>query len=101
MNCFIVMLSLSLAFYFSKSLRCCQQLTTHLACETAALSGDMRIDCMGYETCMDLKAADTWRVLPEELTQQPFVCDAFPRSTLLGRITVILVIAAVLTPVQL
>jgi len=98
-NVFIVMLSLSVAFYYSKSVRCCEALVVHYACEEQMLSGDMSIDCMGYETCQDLSEQKS--LMPDELLSTKFVCDAFPQSTLAGRVMVILAIAIVLVPVQM
>jgi hypothetical protein len=93
-NVFIVMFTMCVAFYYSKSVRCCEALVAHYACEETGLTGDMGIDCMGVETCQDLMA------LPQE-PSSPFVCDAFPQNTLAGRVTVILAISMVLVPVQM
>jgi len=40
-------------------------------------------------------------LMPDELLSTKFVCDAFPQSTLAGRVMVILAIAIVLVPVQM
>jgi hypothetical protein len=98
-NVFIVMLSMCVSFYYSKSVRCCEALVVHYACEETLLSGDMAIDCMGYETCQDL--SEQKKMMPEELLSTPFVCGAFPQSTLMGRVMVIIAISLVLVPVQM
>jgi hypothetical protein len=98
-NCFVLMLSMAVAFYFSKSVKCCEALVVHYTCAQTFLTEAMAIDCMGYETCQELHMAES--SMPEELLSAPFVCDAFPQNTLFGRITVILAIAVVLVPVQM
>jgi hypothetical protein len=98
-NVFIVMLSMCVSFYYSKSVKCCEALVVHYACEETLLSGDMAIDCMGYETCQDL--SEQKQMMPEELLSTPFVCGAFPQSTLMGRVMVIIAISLVLVPVQM
>jgi hypothetical protein len=47
MNVFIVLLSMSVAFFYSKSVRCCEDVVAHYTCPEMKLAGDMSIDCMG------------------------------------------------------
>jgi hypothetical protein len=93
------MLSMCVSFYYSKSVKCCEALVVHYACEEQFLTGDMGIDCMGYETCQDL--TEQKGMMPEELLGLPFVCVAFPQDTLMGRVMVIIAISMVLVPVQM
>jgi len=98
MNVFIVMLSMAVAFFYSKSLRCCEYVVVHYTCPEVKLAGDMSIDCMGYETCRAIM--DAQGLMPEEIAR-PFSCTAFPQSTLIGRVWVIIIISCILVPVQM
>ncbi|KAK3233592.1 hypothetical protein CYMTET_56131 [Cymbomonas tetramitiformis] len=97
-NNHIVMLAIAVWFYFSKSLTCCKQLKEFAGCPDAS---DRYGSCLGYATCgvlVDMEA--TGAQMPRELQVWEYSCDAFPQSTLTGRLYAVLVIVVMLMPIN-
>ncbi|KAK3283135.1 hypothetical protein CYMTET_9156 [Cymbomonas tetramitiformis] len=97
-NTFLLMLTFTVWFYFSKAENCCMDRRTFLGCPDAL---DVRAPCMGLTYCAALHDMGMDGMLPEESEFQDFVCMAFPQSTYAGRIYVILIIIGILTPVTM
>ncbi|KAK3274982.1 hypothetical protein CYMTET_16863 [Cymbomonas tetramitiformis] len=96
-NTFICMFCLCMAFYYSKVATCCTQLQEWVGCPFPASHGE----CLGSATCGLLNTAKKEGWFPEELAQGDFVCNAFPSATWTGRLYAVLVINAVLIPVNI
>ncbi|KAK3256769.1 hypothetical protein CYMTET_34114 [Cymbomonas tetramitiformis] len=94
------MLAIVVWFVYSRATTCCEALKVHLGCPSV---GNPFGACIGFETCGDLKYYGiTLRELPEEL---PFFdpvadCNAFPRPTLLGRLSAVMCVVLILLPVN-
>ncbi|KAK3262759.1 hypothetical protein CYMTET_28397, partial [Cymbomonas tetramitiformis] len=78
-NTYILMLTVTVWFYYSKSVTCCKSLRSHLECPNAS---DVREPCLGFGFCAALGTSGG--MLPEELQAHEFVCTAFPDGTYTG-----------------
>ncbi|KAK3277085.1 hypothetical protein CYMTET_14885 [Cymbomonas tetramitiformis] len=99
-NTFICMLLFAVFFFYTKAANCCIQLRTHLACPS---SSDLDAPCLGFPTCAALLiVADYGDAAPEELlTGEDILCTAFPQSTYVDRIWMILIMIGILTPLTI
>eukprot|EP00854_Cymbomonas_tetramitiformis_P010512 gene10512-12438_t len=95
-NTYILMLTVTVWFYYSKSVTCCKSLRSHLECPNAS---DVREPCLGFGFCAALGTSGG--MLPEELQAHEFVCTAFPDGTYTDRFFVIMIIIGILAPVTL
>ncbi|KAK3283545.1 hypothetical protein CYMTET_8760 [Cymbomonas tetramitiformis] len=93
-NTFILMLTFVVWFYYSKAVTCCQDKRVFLQC---AASGDVTEPCLGFPTCAMLRRAEA--LMPGELLPESFSCAAFPKDDMKDRVTVILIMVGVLSPV--
>ncbi|KAK3279658.1 hypothetical protein CYMTET_12468, partial [Cymbomonas tetramitiformis] len=97
-NVFIVMLGCCMAFYYSRVVTCCVDFQSYVGC--AEPSRFMEPPCMGYPTCKALLSSRKGGMLPSEVLEAGFLCTAFPEPTWMGRIWTVLIINAVLIPVN-
>ncbi|KAK3263531.1 hypothetical protein CYMTET_27666 [Cymbomonas tetramitiformis] len=97
-NTFILMLVFTVWFYFSHAQTCCQDRRDFTGCPEAS---DVRAPCLGFHYCVALQDAVKDGLTPEELGVADFMCTAFPENTFAGRISVIMIIVGILTPVTL
>ncbi|KAK3265299.1 hypothetical protein CYMTET_26006 [Cymbomonas tetramitiformis] len=95
-NVFIVMLSCTMAFYYSRTVTCCVDLQSFVGCPGPSRSSA----CLGYPTCRDLLTSARSVEFPEELAAADFTCTAFPQNTWTDRIWMALCINAVVIPIN-
>ncbi|KAK3281243.1 hypothetical protein CYMTET_10953, partial [Cymbomonas tetramitiformis] len=95
-NTYVLMLTVTVWFFYSKSVTCCRDLRAHLECPTPF---DVNEPCLGYGYCAALGSGGD--MLPEELEVHDFICTAFPSGTYTDRFFVIMIIIGILTPVTL
>jgi len=67
----LLMLTCTVAWYYSRSMYCCNDYQELLGCEPDITSG-----CLGYGTCSDLMQAAS--MLPKELDAEAWECKQFP-----------------------
>eukprot|EP00854_Cymbomonas_tetramitiformis_P016035 gene16035-19017_t len=98
-NTFVLMLVLTVWFFYSKAVNCCTDFRAFLACPEAR--GDLQAVCLGSSSCTALAGASAGDELPAELQAEDFVCRAFPQGTITDRVYVMLMIIGIITPVTL
>ncbi|KAK3274089.1 hypothetical protein CYMTET_17710, partial [Cymbomonas tetramitiformis] len=97
-NTFIMMLTFSMWFFYTKSLNCCRDFREYVSCPSHLA---VREPCLGYTYCLALMDSSDDDYLPEELHGDLYECNHFPEDTYLGRAYAILVMVTILTPVNL
>ncbi|KAK3276138.1 hypothetical protein CYMTET_15772 [Cymbomonas tetramitiformis] len=95
-NVFIVMLSVTIAAYYSRVVTCCTQLQSFVDCPDVGRFSS----CLGYSSCGELHQARMDEFFPAELAEEAFSCHAFPDSSWVGKVQGALLINAVLIPLN-
>ncbi|KAK3241105.1 hypothetical protein CYMTET_49101, partial [Cymbomonas tetramitiformis] len=96
-NVFVVMLSCCMAFYYSKAITTCVDFQSYVGCPNPNADAP---DCFGLTMCMDIMIMKKDEMYPEEVRSGVFVFMGFPQNTWMGRIWTVLIINAVLIPVN-
>ncbi|KAK3287781.1 hypothetical protein CYMTET_4735 [Cymbomonas tetramitiformis] len=77
-NSILLMLTVTLALYFSKAATCCIALKQHLGCPEPVTESS---ECFGYTTCIELLEDER-----HDEARADFVCEAFPQEDLQGKL---------------
>ncbi|KAK3263732.1 hypothetical protein CYMTET_27482 [Cymbomonas tetramitiformis] len=95
----LMMLTLVICFSYSRATICCMERKEYLCCPDASNPESV---CVGFDSCGVLSDSGFGdQMLPEEMKGGDIdQCDAFPRSTLIGRLYATMVIVVVLLPVN-
>ncbi|KAK3285196.1 hypothetical protein CYMTET_7188 [Cymbomonas tetramitiformis] len=78
-NTYVLMLTVTVWFYYSKAVTCCKDFRSHLECPDTF---EVNEPCLGYDFCAELGSSGA--MLPEELQPAEFTCTAFPSGTYTG-----------------
>ncbi|KAK3274023.1 hypothetical protein CYMTET_17771 [Cymbomonas tetramitiformis] len=78
-NTYVLMLTVTVWFYYSKAVSCCKDFRAHLECPDTF---EVNEPCLGYGFCAELGSSGD--MLPEELQPAEFICTAFPSGTYTG-----------------
>ncbi|KAK3277354.1 hypothetical protein CYMTET_14627 [Cymbomonas tetramitiformis] len=96
-NVFVIMLSFCMFFYLSRAIECCTEFKGYVGCPDAGMRTS---ECLGQPTCQMLFLEKKSGFLPEELGAPDFVCTAFPTTSWMDRVWMVLFINAGLIPVN-
>ncbi|KAK3271689.1 hypothetical protein CYMTET_19974 [Cymbomonas tetramitiformis] len=90
----IIAMTFSVGFYYSKATQCCEGLKAYLECDTE-LGTSCTVNGTVYSTCGDLaSAADDVEVIDS------YTCTAFPQNTLIAKIYLVLIMCVLLIPLR-
>eukprot|EP00854_Cymbomonas_tetramitiformis_P006122 gene6122-7345_t len=92
-NSILLMLTVTLALYFSKAATCCIALKQHLGCPEPVTESS---ECFGYTTCIELLEDER-----HDEARADFVCEAFPQEDLQGKLWATVIMIGITLPVNM
>ncbi|KAK3250917.1 hypothetical protein CYMTET_39730 [Cymbomonas tetramitiformis] len=111
-NAMLLMLLITLMFYYSKGSTCCVEFKTFIGCEYATVDSE----CYEYTSCAalydlrDKGELDAYRMvynpvyhtkLREDIDPNEYECTAFPQDTMMGQLWALIITLGIQIPVSL